>query len=388
MTTTQELQLPYKELDLIKDKRWNAKKVNAEMLQAIQNGESVDKMKKRLMKVTDMDKVAAKRNARTMHTSFQNLGRLDGMYAMKREGVDVKKRWLATHIYTGKHKTRKWHSDLDEQVVDLDEPFINYPNGKEKDEIMYPADPAADPANVYNCRCTLVSEVGGFDSSENYDVYVYDKGEENKIHYIDSNASLKEIKTLDGETIKLEKPLKYGELDKNIDEKTREQFEKFEYKYLTKGGGVEHEMSKGNFRVDARTGEETYELSFAKGTKGSVDHISGRYITHIHPREKGMLGGTFSQADLQNFLDDATTTVRAVAKEGTYSFSWMRGFNSYDFQMDVMRGLEKIDDRYIKKYGLKITGQQMNNWLIKRHNFLLENAKKYGYFYTLEMRGI
>ena len=41
--------------------------------------------------------------------------------------------------------------------VDIDEPFVNS-FGK----IMFPGDPHADPANVYNCRCAMVSEIKGF----------------------------------------------------------------------------------------------------------------------------------------------------------------------------------------------------------------------------------
>lgn len=33
-------------------------------------------------------------------------------------------------------------------------------------EIMFPGDSGADPANVYNCRCTLLSVFDGFDFEE------------------------------------------------------------------------------------------------------------------------------------------------------------------------------------------------------------------------------
>lgn len=156
--------LPYKKIAIDLDKRWNAKKINAEMLQAIENGESIKEMSERLQRVTDMDKVSAIRNARTMTTAFENLGRLDGMRALQKEGGIIKKRWLAT-ISTPKHKTRDWHAALSGQTVELDEPFINYPNGEDREEIMYPGDPSASPANVYNCRCALEYEEYGFEPS-------------------------------------------------------------------------------------------------------------------------------------------------------------------------------------------------------------------------------
>ena len=159
LTTAKLLDLPYKEIDIDLDKRWNAKKINAEMLQAIEKGESIKEMSERLQRVTDMNKVSAVRNARTMTTAFENLGRLDGMRALQKEGGIIKKRWLAT-ISTPKHKTRDWHAALSGQTAELDEPFIN-----DAGPIMYPGDPSASPANVYNCRCTLTYEVEGFEPS-------------------------------------------------------------------------------------------------------------------------------------------------------------------------------------------------------------------------------
>lgn len=152
------LNLPYKEIAVDLDKRWNAKKINAEMLQAIEKGESIKEMSERLQRVTNMNKVSAVRNARTMTTAFENLGRLDGMRALQKEGGIIKKRWLATHD----NKTRDAHAQLDGVEIDIDEPFINYPNGKDKEEIMYPGDPSASAANVYNCRCALEYEEYGF----------------------------------------------------------------------------------------------------------------------------------------------------------------------------------------------------------------------------------
>ena len=46
---------------------------------------------------------------------------------------------------------------LDGQLADVDKPFHS-----ELGDIMYPGDPEADPANVYNCRCTLAAKVLGF----------------------------------------------------------------------------------------------------------------------------------------------------------------------------------------------------------------------------------
>lgn len=150
------LNLPYKEIAVDLDKRWNAKKINAEMLQAIENGESIKEMSERLQRVTNMNKASAMRNARTMTTSFENLGRLDGMRALQKEGGIIKKRWLATHD----SRTRDAHAQLDGVEIDIDEQFIN-----DDGPIMYPGDPSASAANVYNCRCALEYEEYGFKPS-------------------------------------------------------------------------------------------------------------------------------------------------------------------------------------------------------------------------------
>ena len=48
--------LPYKEIDPAKDIPWNMKKINAETLQGILQGESMDKIAKRIMNVQEMNK--------------------------------------------------------------------------------------------------------------------------------------------------------------------------------------------------------------------------------------------------------------------------------------------------------------------------------------------
>ena len=149
--------MPFKDIDVPEDKKWNAKKINAELLQSIENGESFKKMSERLQRVTDMDKNSTIRNARTMTTSFENLGRLDGMKKMQENGVILKKKWLATND----SKTRDAHAQLNGVVAEVDEPFRN-----DLGEIMYPGDPnAEESANIWNCRCTLIYEIEGFEPS-------------------------------------------------------------------------------------------------------------------------------------------------------------------------------------------------------------------------------
>ena len=149
--------LPKKKLDIDKDKRWNAKKMQSEVLQGILQGESIPQMEKRLRGVTDMNKNSALRNARTMVTSAENRGRLEGMRRCRNSlGIVTRKRWISSDQ---PGRTRDWHMPgaFESLVVDDDDPFVN-----ELGKIQYPGDPSAAPANVYNCRCSLGAELVGF----------------------------------------------------------------------------------------------------------------------------------------------------------------------------------------------------------------------------------
>ena len=149
--------LPKRKVDVPKDKLWNAKKMRTQVLQGILQGESMDKIADRMQTVTDMNGVSAIRNARTMVTGAENAGRIDMMHKAATDGVIMRKRWIATTD----SRTRDWHRDLDGKEADLDEPFHN-----DFGDIMFPGDPTADGANVYNCRCTLGYRVAGFEKAQ------------------------------------------------------------------------------------------------------------------------------------------------------------------------------------------------------------------------------
>lgn len=145
--------LPQKALNIPKDKQWNTKNINSQILQGILQGESIPKMAKRLQNVTDMNHKSAVRNARTMTTGAENKGRQDSFTKATNDGVIMKRRWVATFG----DRTRDWHADLNGVEVDIDQPWEN-----DYGEIMYPGDPSAHPANVYNCRCSIRAIVKGF----------------------------------------------------------------------------------------------------------------------------------------------------------------------------------------------------------------------------------
>ena len=146
--------LPLKKLNRGKDERWNQKKVTGSVLQGIIQGESIDDIAKRIARDTaQQNSDAMIRYARTATTGAQNSGRMETMHMAQEMGIKVRKRWLATLD----SRTRDSHQSLDGQEVDVDEPFES-----DFGDIMFPGDPSADPADVYNCRCTMVYVYPGY----------------------------------------------------------------------------------------------------------------------------------------------------------------------------------------------------------------------------------
>ena len=152
--------LPYKKIDPKKDIPWNMKKINAETLQGILQGESMDKIAKRMMNVQEMNKTQAIRSARTIVTGAENKGRQDSYARATADGIILQKEWLSSDQ---PGRTRDWHmpSAFTSLVVDQDKPFEN-----SLGKIMFPGDPSADGANVWNCRCSMAAVVKGFKKAQ------------------------------------------------------------------------------------------------------------------------------------------------------------------------------------------------------------------------------
>lgn len=140
--------LPEWKINEQKDYVWNEKRVQNAVAQGIIQGESIDEIGERLT-----DELATSNGkkmvlfARTAMTGAQNAGRVERLHDAQDMGIEVKKKWLATLD----DRTRDAHAYLDGEEAEVDEPFHSILGN-----IMYPGDPNADPANVYNCRCTLI----------------------------------------------------------------------------------------------------------------------------------------------------------------------------------------------------------------------------------------
>lgn len=123
-------------------------------------------------------------------------------------------------------------------------------------------------------------------------------------------------------------------------------------------------------------------------------------LTHNHP---GEYGGTFSGADVKVFVDYKLKAIRAVGKEGTYSLertSQTNGNKSYDFKQEFASKSNALNSQIQKEYkSLKnkvargqTTADEANKQLSARrtdlcnqqHEWLIQNAEKYGYKYVFE----
>lgn len=163
MIENKEIKLYKTRVDIPKDMRWNRKNINSQMLQGILQGESIPKIAARLQNVTDMNYNAAVRNARTMTTYAENLGRQDSMVESAKLGIVSKREWSAVHD----SRVRAWHLEMDGQLRDIDEPFENSVG-----KIRFPGDIEAAPENRYNCRCGMGSKIVGFRNSDGTIEYV------------------------------------------------------------------------------------------------------------------------------------------------------------------------------------------------------------------------
>ena len=138
--------LPEWKVEEKKDYEWNQKKVNNIVTQGIIQGMSVPEITRRLCEgLATQNDDRMRTFARTAMTGAENAGRQRQMNDAADMGIEVNKRWEATHD----SRTRDSHRAIDGEEVPYNEDFSN--------GLEYPGDPAGDPAEVYNCRCTMVT---------------------------------------------------------------------------------------------------------------------------------------------------------------------------------------------------------------------------------------
>lgn len=154
LATTDTSLLPFRELDPAKDIPWNMKKINGQVLQGIVQGESVQKISKRIMNVQKMNKESAVRSARTIVTGAECKGRFDSYERAESDGIILEKEWVETNDGRTRHSHRHKPQGVGGEVVGIHETFSN--------GLMFPGDPSGEASEIYQCRCTIVARVKGF----------------------------------------------------------------------------------------------------------------------------------------------------------------------------------------------------------------------------------
>lgn len=138
-----------------KDVLWNKQLIQSSMMQSLLQGESIPKISKRLATaVGERNQSAAIRNARTMATGAQNAGRVDAYKQAEEKGIEVMQEWEATLNGRTRHSHRQLHGER----IDVGGTFSN--------GCKFPGDPNGPAEEVYNCRCTLIPYLKGFDTDK------------------------------------------------------------------------------------------------------------------------------------------------------------------------------------------------------------------------------
>ena len=82
---------------------------------------------------------------------------MDSYVGAGKMGIELKREWVAVID----KRTRHAHAMLDGQKAEIGKPFK-----VDGEEIMFPGDTSAPGYLVYNCRCSLVADVDGVDTSD------------------------------------------------------------------------------------------------------------------------------------------------------------------------------------------------------------------------------
>lgn len=139
-----------------KDILFQKQRLQSIALRSILTGESIPRIAEHIadeMRITNTNNTI--KYARTAMTSAQNAGREDSYKRAEGMGIKLKQMWIATLD----NRTRHEHRQLDGQVVEINKPFK-----VDGEEIKFPGDPDAPGYLVWNCRCTTVPQLEGFET--------------------------------------------------------------------------------------------------------------------------------------------------------------------------------------------------------------------------------
>ena len=282
-----------------KDVRWNRNKLQSAIIQGCLQGESIGKIANRFQRVTDMNRTQALRHARTAVNGAANGGRHDAYVRASRMGIDLVEEWSA--ILDG--HTRDSHADMDGERKEVDQPTFS--NG-----CRFPGDPFGRPAEVYNCRCDLLSWVKGFEPSES--VRERHQGTGNYGEWERSHRNLGAgLGNPDAESnTRTWSVGKIDFADKNAIERRIKLFED-----AHRNAAVEYAMvitNSGNVYV-------CRGLVDGVNLDGIKESLAGAYITHNHPESVTLF--SFGAEDRQFFNNSNVAVLRGFDVKYTYEMN-------------------------------------------------------------------
>ena len=161
-----DLVIPKKRLKKKKDMSWNTKRIQSSVKHSIYLGGNLFAIGKRIVKV------AVNRNFKSTSDAMgyimrgtSEMAKYNSMVQLKREGVAVRKQWVATFD----QRTRDTHRSLDHQIRELEEDFsVNGTKGRKGQKriityfIKFPREPKAPPEMICNCRCSIKYLLGDY----------------------------------------------------------------------------------------------------------------------------------------------------------------------------------------------------------------------------------
>lgn len=136
------------------NKRATRNKIRRALTQSVVQGEGIQASAKRMKDSVNYGLNRATKIARTETTKVMADARKESFDHAARNGVEVKKQWVAT--LDG--RTRDTHASVDGQIVEKDEKFEV--NGTQMDR---PGDTSAPAKEVVNCRCTMIGVIPEID---------------------------------------------------------------------------------------------------------------------------------------------------------------------------------------------------------------------------------
>lgn len=140
-------QRPMAKIAILENQQAVYSNIQKALTMSVVQGETINQLTERIQIALEQNANRAVRIARTEMTGIQGMARESLQNEAIDLGMDIQKQWMATFD----DRTRDSHYNLHGEVADENGIF---PNG-----LKYPGDQAGGPAEVVNCRCTMVTKL-------------------------------------------------------------------------------------------------------------------------------------------------------------------------------------------------------------------------------------